>query len=224
MIVIRTLSAQAYELMRERILTGELAPGVPLRQDTIALELGVSKIPLREAFSRLEQDGLLSSHPNRGFVVRPLSTAEAEEVFALRLRLEPDATAQASLIATDQERHQASQALSALEQMQDEGETVGHVALNRAFHMALVRPGAGLITCQIIERLHVIAERYVHVHLAPDGRNARAKQEHQALLSLWIAGAADKVAVATRDHIAGTLNDLRKQLRANILVMEASST
>ena len=218
MIVIRTLSAQAYELMRERILTGELAPGVPLRQDTIALELGVSKIPLREAFSRLEQDGLLSSHPNRGFVVRPLSTAEAEEVFALRLKLEPDATAQASLMATPEERSQARQALSALEQMQDEGETVGHVALNRAFHMALVRPGAGLITCQMIERLNVIAERYVHVHLEPEGRNARAKQEHQDLLSLWIAGDADKVAMATRDHIGGTLHDLRKQLRANIFV------
>ncbi|MHB8283946.1 MAG: GntR family transcriptional regulator [Caulobacteraceae bacterium] len=218
MIVIRTLSAQAYELMRERILTGELAPGVPLRQDTIALELGVSKIPLREAFSRLEQDGLLSSHPNRGFVVRPLSSAEAEEVFALRLKLEPDATAQASLAATDEERGRANEALTALERLQDEGETVGHVALNRAFHMALVRPGAGLITCQLIERLNIVAERYVHVHLEPEGRNQRAKQEHRQLLALWTAGAAEQVAAATRDHISGTLGDLRKQLWGKVFV------
>jgi DNA-binding GntR family transcriptional regulator len=204
--------------MRDRILIGALAPGVPLRQDTIALELGVSKIPLREAFTRLEQDGLLSSHPNRGFVVRPLSTAEAEEVFALRLKLEPDAAAQASLMATEEDRDQARQALSALEQMQDEGETVGHVAHNRAFHMALIRPGAGLMTRQVLERLHIVAERYVHVHLEPDGRNARAKQEHRELLELWISGAAEQVATATKDHISGTLKDLRKQLNGDVFV------
>ena len=62
-IVIRTISEQAYQLMRERILTGSLPAGAPVRQDAVAEELGVSKIPLREALSRLEQDGLLSSSP-----------------------------------------------------------------------------------------------------------------------------------------------------------------
>lgn len=222
MLVIQTISAQAYELVRERILTGELAPGVPLRQETIALELGVSKIPLLQAFTHLEQDGLLSSHPNRGFVVRPLCAAEAEEVFALRLQLEPDATAKACLTATDEDRNRAAQALTALEQMQDEGETVRHVAQNRAFHIALIRPGAGLITCQTIERLHIVAERYVNIHLEPDGRNARAKQEHRQLLELWIAGAAKHVRVAMKDHISGTRKDLRKQLRGNILAHSTS--
>jgi DNA-binding GntR family transcriptional regulator len=79
-IVVRTLSDQTYEIVRRRILVGAMQPGTAVRQDVIAAELGVSKIPLREALGRLEQDGLLSSYPNRGYVVRDLSTDEASEV------------------------------------------------------------------------------------------------------------------------------------------------
>ena len=77
--------------IRDRILSGAVAAGQPVRQDALAAELGVSKIPLREALARLEQEGLVRAEANRGFFVRPLSAAEAEEVYALRLMLEPDA-------------------------------------------------------------------------------------------------------------------------------------
>ncbi|MGZ8406482.1 MAG: GntR family transcriptional regulator, partial [Caulobacteraceae bacterium] len=74
-----------YQAVRERILSGDLAAGKPVRQDTLAGELGVSKIPVREALNRLERDGLLLSNPRRGYEVRPLTSEEAEEVFDLRL-------------------------------------------------------------------------------------------------------------------------------------------
>src|ERR1700761_7436175 len=115
-IVVRTISDQAYDLMRERILTGSLPGGSPVRQDAIAVELGVSKIPLREALTRLEQDGLLSSFPNRGFVVRSMSAEEAEEVYERRLKLEPDAAAEACLVVSRADQDAARQALSDVEQ------------------------------------------------------------------------------------------------------------
>ncbi|WP_395443226.1 GntR family transcriptional regulator [Caulobacter sp. UC70_42] len=120
-IVVRTLSDQTYELVRKRILLGQMAPGTPVRQDTIAEELGVSKIPLREALSRLEQDGLLSSYPNRGYVVRPLSVDEAHEVFDLRLKLEPGATAAGCKKATPEDQQVVKAALAALETAQQSG-------------------------------------------------------------------------------------------------------
>jgi DNA-binding GntR family transcriptional regulator len=209
-IVVRTLSDQAYEVVRRQILTGQMAPGTPVRQDTIALELGVSKIPLREALNRLEQDGLLSSYPNRGYMVRPLSTEEAAEVFQLRLKLEPGAAAEACLKAGPKEHKAAEEALRALEDAQ-EGDGAEHVTLNRAFHMALVQP-CGLVTRQLIERLHILAERYVRVHLEPRGRGVRAREEHKALLQAWLAGDARKVDALSAQHIQGALDDLRRQL------------
>ena len=106
-IVVRTLSERVFDIVREQIVVGELATDMPIRQDALAAELGVSKIPVREALARLEQEGLLISHPNRGYLVRPMSAAEADEIYALRLALEPAAAAFAAVHADDAEREEA---------------------------------------------------------------------------------------------------------------------
>ena len=209
-IVVRTLSDQTYEIVRRRILVGAMQPGTAVRQDVIAAELGVSKIPLREALGRLEQDGLLKSYPNRGYVVRDLSGDEASEVFALRLKLEPGAVAEACLRAKPADHAAAEAALAALEAelAKPDGD---HVSFNRAFHLALVRPG-GHITFQLMERLQILAERYVRVHLEPNGRDERASREHREILDAWIRGDAKTVEALTANHIRGTLSDLKQEL------------
>lgn len=211
-IVVRSLSDQTYEVVRRQILMGQILPGTPVRQDAIALELGVSKIPLREALGRLEHDGLLTSYPNRGYVVRDLSSDEATEVFALRLKLEPTATAAGAKKASPEDHQVARDALAALEKemAQPDGDIV---TTNHHFHMALIRPGAGLVTYQIIDRLHVLAERYVRVHLQPYGRDARAQQEHRDLLNSWLSAKAARVEALSASHIQGTLDDLLLQLQ-----------
>lgn len=210
-IVARSLSDLTYELVRKRILAGDLAPGAPLRQDAIAEELGVSKIPLREALGRLEQDGLLSSNRNRGYVVRPLSVDEAAEVFELRLKIEPAATADGARAATDAQRATATDALASLERAQADGDLGEHIAMNRVFHLALLRP-CGSVTYQLLERLHILAERYVRVHLEPSGREARARREHRVLLRHWLARDGDRLESLVADHIRAARDDLRLEL------------
>lgn len=205
--------AAVVDLVRDRILSGAVAGDRPIRQDALAAELGVSKIPLREALARLEQEGLVRAEANRGFFVRALSASEAEEVYALRLKIEPDATAAAALAASDADRQFAQAALDLLEQaMAEQARDVG--ALNRAFHIALVRPAGRLVTTNIVAHLHVLSERYVRVHLAPSGRHQRATQEHRELLEAWLARRAGFVSALTRDHIERTRDDLRRQLQS----------
>lgn len=212
-LVIRTLSDQLVGLVRDRILSGKVAPNSPIRQDALANELGISKIPLREALTRLEQEGLVHSHTNRGFFVRDLSANEAEEVYALRLKLEPDAVATASERATPEDHQAAKDTLATLYEMTDAGgEGVG--AFNRAFHLALLRPSGQQITINILERLHVLSERYVRKHLEPLGRDERANEEHREILDAWLARDLDRLRKVTIGHIAKTLEDLRQQLRA----------
>ena len=76
-IIVRNLADQLVELVRDRILSGEVPPDLPIRQDALATELGVSKIPLREALTRLEQEGLLRSQANRGLKPGSRATARA---------------------------------------------------------------------------------------------------------------------------------------------------
>jgi DNA-binding GntR family transcriptional regulator len=197
--------------VRDRILSGAVGEGRPVRQDALAAELGISKIPLREALARLEQEGLVRAETNRGFFVRSLSAAEAEEVYALRLSLEPEAAAAGALAADEGEREVAAAALAALEDAI--GRHAGSSgALNRAFHLALVRPAGRDLTADILARLHVLSERYVRVHLQPSGRDERANEEHRRLLARWLERDGIAVEALTREHLARTLADLRRQL------------
>lgn len=202
---------QVFAEARERILSGRLPADTPIRQDALALELGVSKIPLREALARLESDGLVVSHPNRGFIVRPLSRADAEDVFDLRLRIEPNACVLGALAANDTARTAARTAFTALEAALRNGLTdVGQ--RNREFHLALVRPSGRSVTVETVDRLLALSERYVRVHLGEDRRLDRASHEHEALLKAWLERRTETVRREARSHIRATLVDLREQL------------
>lgn len=210
-LVIRNLSDQLVDLVRDRILSGAAAPNSPIRQDALAGELGISKIPLREALARLEQEGLLLSQANRGFFVRPLTTGEAEEVFALRLKLEPDAMVLSAKRADEAQRKVATDTFATLYQVTEEG-GAGVAAFNRAFHLSLLRPSGQPITLGILERLHVIADRYVRKHLEPLGRDERANDEHKQMLDAWLARDLRGIRALTIRHLDKTLDDLRQQL------------
>jgi DNA-binding GntR family transcriptional regulator len=211
--LVRSLPDQLVELVRDRILTGHVTPSEPIRQDALAAELGVSKIPLREALTRLEQEGLVQRHANRGFFVSSLTADEAEEVFALRLKLEPDAAAKAAKRATQEERQAAISVHDTLLRATNaHGDGVG--AFNRAFHLALIRPCRQGITVLFLERLHVLSERYVRKHLEPLGRDERANEEHQKLLDAWLERDTKQVTSQLHQHVKQTLEDLRRQLAA----------
>jgi DNA-binding GntR family transcriptional regulator len=213
-IIVRNLPDQLVDLVRNRILAGEVEPDRAIRQDALAAELGVSKIPLREALTRLEQEGLVRSRANRGYFVRDLTIEEAEEVYALRLKLEPEVAAQAARQATEQERTVAAQTLAQLDEATNaRGDGVG--AFNRAFHLALLRPSRQPITTTMLERLHVLGERYVRKHLEPLGRDQRANDEHAQLLECWLARDAEAVTARMYAHIEQTVLDLRRQFRAD---------
>ena len=209
-LVVRTLSERVFEVVREQIVTGALPEDAPIRQDALANDLGVSKIPLREALARLEQEGLLTSHANRGYVVRPMSTDEADEIYALRLLIEPAAAAYAASVADETQRNLAIVAFEKLDSAATND--LAAVAIrNREFHTALVRPGGRLLTTQVVERLSILAERYVVAHLKPAGRDARAHLEHRGLLDAWLARDEALLCALLGAHVQGTLDDLRQQ-------------
>jgi DNA-binding GntR family transcriptional regulator len=209
-IVVRTLSEQVFEIIRERVITGMIPRNVPIRQDALANELGVSKIPLREALARLEQEGLLTSQANRGYFVRPMSTAEAEELFELRLLLEPPAAALGAANADENDRAATLEAFEALDSAASNN-LASVASCNRTFHTALVRPSGRVLTTQLVERLTVLSERYVIAHLKPAGREHRAHLEHRDLLDAWLAGDGATVERLLAAHIQATLDDLRAE-------------
>lgn len=91
-----------YQSLKERIVDGTYGPGVRLSQLEIAADLRVSRTPLREAFQRLERDGLVRTEANRGFIVAPADVSDVENSYAVRILVEPHALA-AILPAVDED-------------------------------------------------------------------------------------------------------------------------
>src|SRR5574341_1152098 len=81
--------------LRADILRGNLKGGQALKQDEIAAQFGVSKIPVREALVQLKAEGLVNFYPNRGAFVSELSAAEADEIYVMRIALEKEILARA---------------------------------------------------------------------------------------------------------------------------------
>jgi DNA-binding GntR family transcriptional regulator len=83
-----SLSQQVYRAIRAKIIKSELAQGSRLRERELAVEFGISRIPLREAFPQLEADGFIQSSPRRGVTVTSLTLKDVDDLFEARLGLE----------------------------------------------------------------------------------------------------------------------------------------
>jgi len=160
------MTSQLIVRFRERILAGTYAPGSALRQDTLASEFGTSKIPVREALVQLQSEGLIDIFPNRGFHVRPLAASELDEIFSLRLQIEPKAVARGAKLATPADHAAARKALDQLNEALAAGEFSSSGQLNRRFHLLLIVPRLQPVAADILGRLHTLARRYVQLTCA----------------------------------------------------------
>ena len=208
--LVQSMTSQLITRFRDRILSGAYPPGAALRQDTLALEFGISKIPVREALVQLQSEGLVDIYPNRGFQVRPLTTAELDEVFNLRRRIEPPAVAAGARLADAADQRAAQDALDRLGTALHAEEFPSSGQLNCAFHLQLIVPRLQPVAADILGRLLVLAQRYVQAHLKPGGRIKRAGREHAELIKAWRAGRIKETRELCDAHIRATHDDLKR--------------
>ena len=159
---------------------------------------------------QLQSEGLIDIFPNRGFHVRPLAASELDEIFSLRLQIEPKAVARGAKLATPADHAAARKALDQLNEALAAGEFSSSGQLNRRFHLLLIVPRLQPVAADILGRLHTLARRYVQAHLGPEGRVKRAMREHAALLRVWSMGKTKEARVLIHSHIESTRDDLTR--------------
>ncbi len=135
----KSLTETAYAVLRERIITGELAPGMEVSEPELAEQLSVSKTPVREALARLCVEGFMEAYPRRGYRVTPVTIKDMNDLFAIRGMLEGTAAALAAKNLSDGE-------LDALDRLADVRYEIGEkvsiktfVDSNQEFHSAIAQ-------------------------------------------------------------------------------------
>lgn len=220
----QTVTHQATEALRERILRGVYADDTPLRQDALAAELGVSRIPIREALRQLEAEGLVVFNPHRGAVVSSLSVDEIEELFELRAQIESDLVRRAVVRTKTEHVSRAKEILKAYESAFRTGEVGEWGKLNWEFHSTLYAPADRPFTMAIIQRLHQQSDRYLRMQLVLTHGESRAIDEHRAILTA-VAGHDVKLACSLmRQHILGAGRKLVRFVSAEREASEGSTS
>jgi DNA-binding GntR family transcriptional regulator len=178
----RSLASLVVKSLGARIITGQLAPGTALRQDHIAVEFKTSHVPVREAFRRLEAQGLVTSEPRRGVRVSPLDVNSIVEITEMRAALEVIALRFAIPRITEPDLVAARQAI-ADDAETPAGEFLILEAANRRFHDAITRRCAMPTLLATLEQLRFGSARImVAMWKGLPAWQGHSGSEHQAIL------------------------------------------
>jgi DNA-binding GntR family transcriptional regulator len=193
------LFAVVRDKLRERILSGEFTPGDRLVEGRLSDEMGVSRIPVREALRALAAEGLVTIEPRRGASVSVLSDAVAHDMIEVRATLEG---LNAKLAA--QRRDQAT--VARLQAFLDEGSNAARtdslerfLALNSEFHEMLATIAGNVVLTDLMRSLR---DRTALLFAPSNMRRAKQNwDEHAQILNAVIAGNGDLAALLASQHV-----------------------
>jgi DNA-binding GntR family transcriptional regulator len=187
--------------LRERILSGVLRPGTFLRPDRLAVELGVSPTPVREALQALRADDMVRALPRRGFVVAPLDRGDVVDLFAVQAHLTGELAARAA-VALD------ADGLAVLRDLAAEvdaiiaappGEDLALAEAEHRFHAALNRAGGARKLAWLVGRAaHYLPPRF---YTDREAWRTATVDAHRRLLAALAAGDADTARAAMGGHV-----------------------
>lgn len=200
----------AVKISRElaaRIISGRIEAGARLRQDHIAEEFGASHVPVREAFRRLETQGLVESEPRRGVRVAGFTPEEVREVAEMRAALEVLALRNAAPHLTRAILDEAEQANLASDHAQD---VHAWEEANRRFHRLILTPCGMPRLLRAIDDLHTASARFLFSGWRAEWETP-TDRDHRAILAELRAGDTDDAAAILARHVRSIDGEPKRQ-------------
>ncbi|MCO1333433.1 GntR family transcriptional regulator [Microbulbifer sp. OS29] len=201
-----------YEKIKIDLQRGRFRPGEVLKQANLAELYAVSRIPVRDALQRLQSEGWLTPHGKRGVAVPLFDPLEVEDLYLMRMRIEPLLQTLALNKLNGEILGRARDILDTLEQ--DPGLSAVQIgALNWQFHACIYRAAGRPTLFAAVEQLHRQCGRYIGYQSGKLGYQNTSQSEHHHLLDSLQAGRGEEAAIQLRDHIEGAGKQLVNYLR-----------
>lgn len=198
----------AYERLRGWILSGHLAPLQRIDQEKLAQELGISRIPLRQALARLASEGLVVDRPHQRWVVARVSLPDARDVYGGREALEVMLAHHAASAVTPTDVAHIVELFEEQKWATQRGQTDRARELDRRFHNAIYAHARMPRSLEVLEQLRTLSDRYITMFLSDPDRASASLREHEAIVQALVAADAAAVRDATRTHIQRGLVEL----------------
>lgn len=199
---------QIVRSLREDILNGVLPPGLQIRQEALAEQFGVSRVPVREALRQLEVEGLVTSELHKGAFVSSRSLDEIEEMLDIRIGLESRALRLAIPNLTPQVVARARKILDTYDRSEDPQEWRD---LNLSFHLTLYSACHRPRLVKMIEDVVLMNSHFMRTYISATVGRKDAQAEHHRLLDACAAGDAGRAVRLLETHIEHTRAALRRR-------------
>lgn len=203
----RKMTDWVWEELREAIIELRLRPGEPLREVALAEQLGVSKTPLREAFARLEQEGLVETTSFKGAVVTGYSERDLNEIYELRTLLEGAAARAAAERSSAETLGELGDVVVRSRELRDTGDLVGLAELLGRFDLIVYSQVTNQRIGALIENLRAHLTRIGKLTEAIPGRVEASVEEHAAIVEAIVSRDPDEAERLMRVHIGSVLAD-----------------
>lgn len=211
---VRPPTAQAAVLaeLRERIGSGRLAPGAPIRQDQLADALGVSRHPIREALRVLEGEGQIIHEPHRGYFVARLDRRALVEIYRMRELLETEALRVAVPDLDDGVLSRVTSAHERMAELDPATDMADLVAANRAFHFPPMEAAGLPRLLHHVRLLWEASEAYRTLYYSQAANLLHVHEEHDAILKALHRRDVDAVVTRVRHHRDAAVERLEELL------------
>jgi DNA-binding GntR family transcriptional regulator len=209
----QTVTSSVAEELRRRIISGRYAGGEQIRQEAVAAELGVSRIPIREALLQLEAEGLVVIHTHKGAMVAALSVEDAIDLFEARLVLESILLKKAVTAASGDDVARIGRCLFEYERAVSNGAEPEMLSrLNWAFHTAMCEPARRPRMMAILLSLYAATDRYLRLQIDRPEAKAKALDDHRAIFEAFKARRSGSASKLIKAHITGAYYDVMARL------------
>jgi DNA-binding GntR family transcriptional regulator len=182
------LTDRAYERIKHDIIGCLIAPGTEISEAQLCAHYKLGKAPVRMALSRLAHDGLVRAIPRRGYMVTAVTLKDIQDVFELRLMLEPAAARMAAGRVDGQRLRMLDEVCRAGYQPGDARSISRFLEANKAFHVTLAQAAGNVRLANAIEQLLDEMTRLLHLGLGLRNRSQEMQHEHRALVKALTRG------------------------------------
>ncbi|SDK15227.1 DNA-binding transcriptional regulator, GntR family [Pseudomonas delhiensis] len=207
-----TAEEEAYSYLLDAICKGQYRTGDRLIAEDIANDIGMSRMPVREAFRRLAAEGLVTLRPNRGAIVSGLNLEEMREVFEMRSALEGLAIRLAVPKLGERQLARLERLLDEMDDYRDD--SAEWVSRHRVFHEYLCSLAERPRLLRQINALYSVIEPHMRLWLQHVDKPMSAREEHAVILDALRSGDAREAERVLCEHIEGTVPSLLKFLEA----------
>ena len=203
-----SLEEQVTATLESEILTGKLASGTSLTEQSLSVRLGVSRTPIRAALHTLAEEGLISLVPNRGAVVVGVTREDLVDIYKIRMRLEGLASSLAAARISPEDLDTLRESVELAEFYISKNDTEHLKELDTRFHAIIYRASGNRMLNKTLSELHRNITSYRKMSLAVPGRLERSVGEHREILAAIEAADAERADRLTSAHVEAALENM----------------